>query len=77
MLGDRGIVIAGPSGAGKSQLALALIADVAGDAGASRALVADDQVFLVAHDGRLACSAPPTIAGLVEVRGLGPARGRP
>jgi serine kinase of HPr protein (carbohydrate metabolism regulator) len=71
VLGDRGIVIAGPSGAGKSQLALALIADVQASGRFAR-LVADDQIFLVAHNGCLICSAPQTIAGLVEVRGLGP-----
>jgi len=71
VLGDRGIVIAGLSGAGKSQLALALIANVLASGRFAR-LVADDQIFLVARNGRLTCSAPPTIAGLVEVRGLGP-----
>jgi len=71
VLGDRGIVIAGPSGAGKSQLALALIADVLASGRFAR-LVADDQIFLAAHQGRLTCSAPESIAGLVEVRGLGP-----
>lgn len=71
VLGDRGIVIAGTSGAGKSQLALALVADILASGRFAR-LVADDQIFLSAHNGRLTCSAPPTIAGLIEVRGLGP-----
>ena len=35
-------------------------------------LVGDDQLFLSAQNGRLRCTAPETIAGLVEVRGLGP-----
>jgi len=71
VLGDRGIVIVGSSGSGKSQLALALIADVLASGRFAR-LVADDQIFLVARNGRLMCQAPEAIAGLVEVRGLGP-----
>jgi serine kinase of HPr protein (carbohydrate metabolism regulator) len=71
VLGDRGIVIAGDSGAGKTQLALALISH-ARAYGLFARLVADDQIFLSVHHGRLVCSAPETIAGLVEVRGIGP-----
>jgi serine kinase of HPr protein (carbohydrate metabolism regulator) len=71
VLGDRGIVIAGASGAGKTQLALVLISHVR-SFGLFARLVADDQVLLSAHHRRLVCTAPPTIAGLVEVRGLGP-----
>jgi serine kinase of HPr protein (carbohydrate metabolism regulator) len=71
VLGDRGIVIAGASGAGKTLLALALISH-ARSLGLFVRLVADDQVFLSTHDGRLVCVAPETIAGLVEVRGVGP-----
>lgn len=71
VLGDRGIVIAGSPGVGKSQLALSLICHARAN-GLFARLVADDQIFLVAHAGRLLCRAPETIAGLVEVRGLGP-----
>lgn len=71
VLGDRGVLIAGPSGSGKSSLALALVEKYRA-AGRFARLVSDDQVFLSAHQGRLVCHAPPTIAGLVEVRGLGP-----
>jgi serine kinase of HPr protein (carbohydrate metabolism regulator) len=71
VLGDRGIVIAGGSGLGKTQLALALISH-ARSFGLFARLVADDQILLSAHDGRVVCAAPATIAGLVEVRGLGP-----
>ena len=60
----RAILIAGPSGAGKSDLALRLL-----DRGFK--LVSDDQT-LVRRDGdRLIASAPPTIAGNLEVRGIG------
>ena len=60
----RAVLIRGPSGGGKSDLALRLI-----DGGA--ALVADDQTELAAVDGRLVASPPATIAGLLEVRGIG------
>jgi len=71
VLGDRGIVIVGSSGIGKTQLALALISH-ARSFGLFARLVADDQILLSAHGGRVICAAPATIAGLVEVRGLGP-----
>ena len=63
-IGGRGVLLTGPSGAGKSDLALRLI-----DRGA--VLVSDDGVDLNARDGRLEAAAPRTIAGLMEVRGLG------
>ena len=58
------VVIRGAPGSGKSDLALRLI-----DSGAR--LVADDQTRLDRRDGALMASAPPAIAGLFEVRGLG------
>jgi HPr kinase/phosphorylase len=63
-LDGAGVLLRGPSGAGKSDLALRLI-----DAGA--ALVADDQTELRRTSMGLRMSAPPTIAGLLEVRGVG------
>ncbi|SUU87501.1 Hpr(Ser) kinase/phosphatase [Aminobacter aminovorans] len=71
VLGDRGVLIAGPSGSGKSSLALALVERFRAGGRFAR-LISDDQVFLSAHQGRLVCHAPPTIAGLLEIRGLGP-----
>jgi serine kinase of HPr protein (carbohydrate metabolism regulator) len=67
-IGDRGVLLTGPSGSGKSDLALRLIED--GGVPAAR-LVADDRVRLALADGRLVASPPPTIAGRLEVRGLG------
>lgn len=58
--GGQGVLLLGPSGAGKSDLLLRLL-----DRGFS--LVADDRVDL---DGGIA-AAPPALAGLLEVRGLG------
>ena len=60
----RAVLLRGPSGSGKSDLALRLI-----DAGAR--LVADDQSELSRRGDVLMVRAPATIAGLIEVRGLG------
>jgi len=59
-----GVLLLGPSGAGKSDLALRLI-----EGGAL--LVADDQVLLSEVDGSLRATAPPILAGLIEIRGVG------
>lgn len=71
LAGDRGLLIMGPSGSGKTALALALIDHFRGRGLYSR-LVADDQLFVAGHAGRLVCTAPSTIAGLVEVPPIGP-----
>jgi serine kinase of HPr protein (carbohydrate metabolism regulator) len=71
VLGDRGVLIAGPSGSGKTGFGLALITHVRSQAWFAR-LVADDQVFLEARNGKLVCIAPAAIAGLAEIRGIGP-----
>ncbi|HEY5210147.1 MAG TPA: HPr kinase/phosphatase C-terminal domain-containing protein [Stellaceae bacterium] len=63
-LDGEGVLLRGPSGSGKSDLALRLI-----DGGAR--LVADDQTELRAIGGTPRMSAPATIAGRLEVRGLG------
>jgi HPr kinase/phosphorylase len=63
-LGGTGVLLLGQSGSGKSDLALRLI-----DAGAR--LVADDRTELRRDGARLIASPPPTIAGRMEVRGVG------
>jgi serine kinase of HPr protein (carbohydrate metabolism regulator) len=60
----RAVLIMGPSGAGKSDLTLRLI-----DRGF--ALVSDDRTIVKKVGDRLIASAPPTIAGKLEVRGIG------
>jgi len=62
--GGRAVLLSGPSGSGKSDLALRLI-----DRGFT--LVSDDQTIVRREGDRLIASAPPTIAGKLEVRGLG------
>ncbi|MDC7784896.1 HPr kinase/phosphatase C-terminal domain-containing protein [Rhodoplanes sp. TEM] len=68
LVGARAVLIRGPSGAGKSRLALRLL-----DAGAGRfaRLVADDRTAVTAAGGRLLARPAETLAGLIEVRGLG------
>ncbi|MGH6829221.1 MAG: HPr kinase/phosphorylase [Rhizomicrobium sp.] len=63
-LRGKGVLLLGESGRGKSDLALRLI-----DEGAL--LVADDRTELYAKRGRLCARSPKSIAGLMEVRGLG------
>lgn len=63
-IGGRGVLITGPSGSGKSDLALRLI-----DRGA--VLVTDDGAIVTPMGGRLIASVPATIAGKIEVRGVG------
>lgn len=72
VLGSRGVLVFGPSGAGKSSLALHLIA-LFQARGAFARLVADDRTWVSVHGGRLVAGVPDTIAGLVEIRGFGPA----
>ena len=63
-IGGRAILLGGRSGRGKSDLALRLI-----DRGAT--LVSDDYTFVRRIEGTLRASAPATIAGKIEVRGVG------
>ena len=63
-LDGRAVLISGPSGSGKSDLALRLL-----DRGFT--LVSDDQTIVKKDGARLLASAPPTIAGKLEIRGIG------
>ena len=63
-IGGRGVLLRGSSGSGKSDLALRLI-----DRGAC--LVSDDYTCVRVERGRLLAAAPATIAGRIEMRGVG------
>jgi len=63
-LDGRAVLISGPSGSGKSDLALRLL-----DRGF--VLVSDDQTIVKKDGTKLVATAPPTIAGKLEVRGIG------
>lgn len=69
----RAALIMGPSGAGKSDLALRAITTPFIHDGRllDVELVSDDQVVIERIDDRLVASPPPTIAGKLEVRGIG------
>ncbi len=60
----RAVLITGPSGSGKSDLTLRLL-----DRGF--ALVSDDQTIVKKVGTKLSASAPPTIRGKLEIRGVG------
>src|SRR5262245_4155139 len=71
LVNARAALIRGPSAAGKSRLALALLTAAKSGLIPFARLVGDDRLHLEVHHGRLLAHAPDTLAGLIEVRGLG------
>ncbi len=71
LTGGRAVLIRGPSGSGKSRLAFGLI--LAGRAGQLPAttLIGDDRVRLTVRSGELFARGVDTLAGKIEIRGLG------
>lgn len=73
-IGGEGVLLVGKPGTGKSDLALRLVDQGGlGLAGQLRVaqLVADDQVVIRREAGTLVASAPPSLKGKLEIRGLG------
>lgn len=68
-LGEHAAILKGPSGSGKSDLALRFI--FAAWPGVKPRLVSDDQIRVTLREGTLIAAPPETIAGKIEVRGLG------
>jgi serine kinase of HPr protein (carbohydrate metabolism regulator) len=66
LTGAKALLIRGEPGSGKSRLALRLIETLP-----FARLVGDDRVHLEVHAGRLLVRPAETLAGLLEVRGLG------
>lgn len=73
-LDGEGVLLVGKPGSGKSDLALRLI-DQAGSGLSGKhktaQLVADDQVIIRKVEGALVASAPASLKGKLEIRGLG------
>lgn len=63
-LEGRAVLITGPSGSGKSDLTLRLL-----DRGFT--LVSDDQTLVRREEDRLIATSPASIAGKLEIRGIG------
>jgi HPr kinase/phosphorylase len=71
LVGARALLIRGPAGCGKSLLTFRLIAAAQSGLLPFARLVGDDRIRLEPCHGRLLARAPETLAGLIEVRGLG------
>jgi HPr kinase/phosphorylase len=71
LIGARAVLIRGPSGTGKSRLALGLLQAAQAGLLPFCRLVADDRATIEPHNGRLLVRPAPTLAGLLEVRGVG------
>lgn len=73
-IGGWGVLLRGPPGSGKSSLALRLIDEQGFGLGTKplqARLVADDQFGIFKTEAGLVARAPDTLAGLLEIRGLG------
>ena len=71
LIGARAVLIRGAAGSGKSSLALAVIQAGQNGTFPFTRLVGDDRMHVEAAHGRLLVRPAETLAGLIEVRGLG------
>jgi serine kinase of HPr protein (carbohydrate metabolism regulator) len=69
--GNSAVLIRGAAGSGKSRLALALVGAAATGLLRFARLVGDDRVHIEPCHGRLIVRPAPSLAGLIEVRGVG------
>jgi HPr kinase/phosphorylase len=67
-LGNRAALLRGEPGTGKSDLALRFVSQFSAE---NAQLVADDQVRIAHAGGALIVSPPDSLAGRLEVRGIG------
>jgi serine kinase of HPr protein (carbohydrate metabolism regulator) len=71
LIGAKAVLIRGPSGSGKSRLAWDLIQAAEQGALPFARLVVDDRALVEAQNGRLLVRPATTLAGLIEIYGLG------
>lgn len=70
LVGNTGLLFLGPSGIGKSALAFNCMA-AARPLNLQAALIADDRVLVSRSANGILAECPPSIAGLMEIRGTG------
>ena len=71
LVGSKAVLIRGPAGSGKSRLAWDLVTAATQGLLPFAILVADDRAFLENHSGRLVVRPAQSLAGMIEIRGLG------
>lgn len=71
LIGPKAVLIRGPAGSGKSRLAWDLVTAATQGLLPFAILVADDRAFLENHSGRLVVRPSQSLAGMIEIRGLG------
>ncbi len=71
LVGPKAALIRGPAGSGKSRLVWDLVTAAAEGALPFARLVADDRAHIESHSGQLLVRPAPSLAGMIEVHGLG------
>ena len=71
LVGPQAALIRGPAGSGKSTLAWSLVTAAAQGLLTFARLVADDRAYVENHSARLLVRPVETLAGMIEVHGLG------
>lgn len=70
VIGTTGLLFVGHSGSGKSKTAFACL-EAARQRGLFAALIADDRTLISEFGQQILAEQPPSIAGLIELRGSG------